>query len=88
MKVLKFGALWCRECLIMKSVWEKIGEEIPQFVTEYYDADEDAEISKRYKVKYVPVFIFLDKKGKEFLRLTGLQNKEDLIKIVKETLDK
>ena len=45
-------------------------------------------ILKEYEVKNIPEFIFLDKNDKEFLRLQGIQNKDELIKIIKENLDK
>ena len=60
MKVLKFGAVWCVECLVMKPIWEEIEEEIPELKTEYYDADDDSEVLKQYNVQDVPVFIFLN----------------------------
>jgi len=88
MKVLKFGAVWCKDCLVMKPMWSDIEEEISDLKTEYFDADENPEKLKEYGVDDIPVFIFLDKDGKEFLRLRGVQNKEDLIKTVKENLNK
>lgn len=88
MKVLKFGAIWCKECLVMKPMWQEIEEEIPELQTEYYDADENPELLKEYEIKNIPVFIFLDKENKEILRLKGVQNKEDLIKIVKENINR
>lgn len=88
MRVLKFGAIWCKECLVMKPIWEEVEENVQGLDTEYYDADENSEILKKYRVLNVPTFIFLDKKGSEILRLEGLQNKEELLKIVKENLDK
>ncbi len=88
MKVLKFGAVWCKECLVMKPIWEDIEEKFPKLETEYYDADENPEVLKKYRVGDIPVFIFLDKNEQELLRLQGVQNKEDLINIVKENLDK
>jgi len=88
MKLLKFGAVWCKECLVMKPMWAEIEEEIPELVTEYYEADDNPDLLKEYNAENVPVFIFLDKEGKEFLRLQGVQNKEELIKTVKENLDK
>jgi len=72
----------------MKPMWAEIEEEIPELVTEYYEADDNPDILKEYKAENVPVFIFLDKEGKELLRLQGVQNKEELIKTVKENLDK
>jgi len=88
MKVLKFGAIWCRECLVMRPIWEEIEKEISGFKTEYYDADENPEAIKKYKIEDVPVFVFLDKNGQEFFRLEGSQNKDELTKIIKENLNK
>lgn len=88
MKILKFGAIWCKECLVMKPIWQEVEEEIPELKTEYYDADERPDLLKQYNIKDIPVFIFLDKNDKEILRLQGMQNKEELVKIVNENLDK
>ncbi len=88
MKVLKFGAIWCKECMVMRPMWQEIEEEISGFESEYFDADEDPEKLKEYGVTDIPVFIFLDKSGKEFLRLEGVQNKEELIKIVKKNISR
>ena len=85
MKILKFGAIWCKECLVMRPVWEEVEEEIPALKTEYYDADEHPDLLKKYSIKDIPVFIFLDKSGKEFLRLEGMHNKEEIIRIIKDT---
>lgn len=72
----------------MKPMWEEIEAEIPGLATEYYDADMDSEKLKEYEVKNVPAFVFVDKDGKEILRLKGVQNKEDLVKIINENIDK
>ena len=88
MKVLKFGAIWCKECLVMKPIWLEIEEEIPELATEYYDIDEQPELAKQYNIKNIPIFIFLDKDENEFLRLNGMQNKKELIKVVKDNLNK
>ena len=88
MKVLKIGAIWCTECISMKPMWEEIEKEIPQLKTEYLDADENDELLKKYDIKEIPSFIFLDKEDKEILRLKGILNKEELVKTIKENLDK
>ncbi|MDD5290620.1 MAG: thioredoxin family protein [Patescibacteria group bacterium] len=84
MKVLKFGAVWCMQCLVMRPVWEEIEAEIRELETEYFDIDENPEMKEKYGLKDVPIFIFLDKDGNEILRLEGLQNKEELMRIIKE----
>ena len=88
MKVLKFGAIWCADCLVMKPMWKKIESKIPELVTEYFDADEHQEILEKYNVTDIPVFIFLDKDEKEFERKNGIQNEEELIEFVKNNLNK
>ena len=89
MKVLKIGAIWCPGCIIMKPRWEKIEKENPWVKTEYYDFDENKEIMEKYNVDDVlPVFIFLDKDNKEFLRLKGEVSENKLLEILEENKEK
>ncbi len=88
MKALKFGAIWCKECMVMRPMWEEIEKKFPELQTEYFDADEHPEKLEEYGVTDIPVFVFLDKDGKEFMRLEGAQNQEELEKIVQENLNK
>ncbi|MFZ2664264.1 MAG: thioredoxin family protein [Patescibacteria group bacterium] len=89
MKVLKFGAVWCSGCLVMRPLWEEIEKEMPELVTEYFDFDKDKEMISKYNIdRTLPVFIFIDKDGNELLRLTGEVEKEKLIGIIRETLTK
>ncbi|MCD6283846.1 thioredoxin family protein [bacterium] len=90
MKVLKFGAVWCPSCLVMRPRWQKIEKELPWLETEYYDYDKDKEMVKKYKVDKgtLPAFIFLDKNGNEILRLNGEPSKEELLKVIEENKDK
>ncbi len=88
MKILKFGAEWCKECVIMKPMFAEIEKKIPELETEFHEADDSKEIMEKYNVASIPTFIFLDKNSKEIRRLVGLQNKEDLVDIIRENLDK
>ncbi|MGB4420572.1 MAG: thioredoxin family protein [Candidatus Saccharimonadales bacterium] len=89
MKVLKFGAVWCSGCLVMKPRWAEIEAENPWLETEMHDFDQDQEAVKEYNIDdKLPVFVFLDKNGDEFLRLTGEIDKEKLINIINENKDK
>ncbi|PIT88604.1 MAG: hypothetical protein COU29_02400 [Candidatus Magasanikbacteria bacterium CG10_big_fil_rev_8_21_14_0_10_36_32] len=89
MKVLKFGAVWCPGCLIMKPRWEEIETENSWLQTEYHDFDNEKEIVNKYQIDNIlPVFIFLDKDDKEFLRFNGEMSKEELLKIINENKDK
>jgi thiol-disulfide isomerase/thioredoxin len=89
MKILKFGAVWCPGCLIMKPRWKEIEEENSWLQTEYYDFDENKEAVEKYDISDVlPVFIFLDKNGNEFLRLKGEIEKSKLLEIIHENKNK
>jgi len=87
MKVFKFGAVWCQDCLVMRPIWEDIEKEIEGFESKYFDIDSDLGIEK-FNITTVPSFLFFDNSGKEFLRLEGLQNRDDLIDIIKKNLNK
>lgn len=89
MKVLKFGAVWCPGCLVMKPRWSEIEQENPWLKTEYHDFDTDKEAVKKYGItEILPVFIFLDKKGEEFLRLDGEVAKSKLLEIIEKNKER
>ena len=69
----------------MKPRWQEIETENPWLQTEYYDFDQDKEFVDKYHIANVlPVFIFLDKNGNEFLRLNGEIEKNKLIEIISQ----
>lgn len=87
MKILKFGAIWCTGCIVMKPIWTKIEAEMPELKTEYFDIDENAEEAKKWGVTdEIPMFIFLDKNSNEFARKKGQISKEELVEFIKENL--
>ena len=88
MKVLKFGAVWCTGCIIMKPCWEKIEQEHPWLETIYYDADEHQELIDQYDIKRLPCFIFLDKTGNELERVVGEMKEDKLVETIKKLKDK
>lgn len=89
MKVLKFGAVWCPGCLVMKPRWKEIETENPWLETEYYDFDQDKEMVEKYQIiNVLPVCVFLDKSGNEFLRFNGEINKAKLIEIINQNKNK
>lgn len=89
MKVLKFGAVWCSGCLVMKPRWKEIETENPWLKNEYYDFDTDKEMVEKYKIdKNLPIFVFLDKEENEFMRLNGEVEKEKLVEIINQNKEK
>lgn len=88
MKVLKFGAVWCPGCLVMKPRWKEIEAEHSWLHNEYYDFDTDKTQVEKYHIdQSLPTFVFLDKKGNEFLRLYGEVDKKKLVEIINENRD-
>ncbi len=88
MRIIKIGAVWCKDCLVMKPLWAEIEKEIPELKTEYFDADENLEILDKYGIEDIPAFIFLDKNEEVILKLKGMQDKEKLVKLIEENIDK
>lgn len=89
MKVLKFGAVWCAGCLVMAPRWKEIEKENSWLEAEYFDFDENKEMVEKYGIdKNLPVFVYLDKDGKEFGRMSGEIDKKDLMKFLEENRDK
>ncbi len=88
MKVLKFGAVWCPGCLVMRPRWKEIEAENPWLETRYFEYDDSEEAVAKWQVgKNLPVFIFLDKNNKEITRLTGEVSKEELLTIIQKHRD-
>lgn len=90
MKILKFGAIWCNGCLVMRPRMAEIEKENPWLKTEYFDFDKDKDVMNKYSISsgVLPVFVFLDKDDKEILRLSGEVEKKDLIREINNNKDK
>lgn len=90
MKVIKIGAVWCAGCLVMKPRWQEIEKEHPWLQTEYLDFDQDEVKIEKLKIKAerLPVVIFQNQKGQEFLRLEGEIDKNKLVEIINKNKNK
>ena len=81
MKILKFNAIWCSGCIVMKKIMKEIEEEYPNIEIESYDYDIDEEMVKKYNIgDIIPVLVFLDKNNNEIGRLIGEKRKIEIIK--------
>lgn len=89
MKVLKFGAVWCNGCVVMRPRWGRIEKEYPWLKTEFYDYDRDKDMVKKYGItEELPTVVFLDKNGNEFLRMSGEISKEKIVDVITANKDK
>ncbi len=86
MKVIKIGAVWCPDCLIMRPRWAEIENEYPELETEYFDYDNDQDEIAMYDVEAerLPVFILLDDEEEEITRVSGEYSKEELEELLSE----
>jgi len=82
MKILRFGAIWCPSCLVMKSRWEKIKRNHQDVTIMDYDYDEAADLVKFHHVgTLLPVLIF-EENGEEIHRITGEKSVKELEKML------
>lgn len=88
--MLKFGAVWCAGCLVMRPRWQEIEDENLWLETEYYDYDKDKEMIEKYEIEggKLPVFVFLDKKGVELERISGEPSKKRLLELIDKYKDR
>lgn len=81
MKILKFNAIWCSGCIVMKKIMKEIEEEYPNIPIESYDYDMDEEMVNKYNIgEIIPVLVFLDENEQEIGRLIGEKTKKEIAK--------
>ncbi|MFW0862199.1 MAG: thioredoxin family protein [Candidatus Komeilibacteria bacterium] len=88
MKILKFGAVWCPGCLVMRPRWEKIEKENDWLNTEYFDIDEFPEVKEKYELKEYPTFIWLDKNEQEIDRRQGEISEDEILDLINKYKEK
>lgn len=81
MKILKFSAIWCSGCIIMKKIMKEIEQEYQNIAIESYDYDMDEDMVEKYNIgEIIPVLVFLDENENEIGRLIGEKTKKEIIK--------
>ncbi len=78
MKILKIGAIWCPECLIMRPRWLAIEKEFPWLEMPEVDVDQQPNFKKEHQIDHIPTYIFFGQNGEEIFRLKGLVEIDDL----------
>lgn len=82
MKIIRFTALWCADCIVMRPRWQEVFD---QGVTiEDFDFDDNEEEAKKYQVAKVPQLIIVDDQNIELERLVGMQDTERLQEVVRK----
>jgi len=88
MKVLKFGAVWCPGCLVMRPRWQKIEKENDWLQADYFDIDEFPEVIDKYDLKEYPTFIFLDNNEQEIERIQGEISEVEILDLINKYKEK
>ena len=88
MKIIKIGADWCPECIIMRPRWQEVEGLFPEVEMEYYDVDKNPEKRDEYKVENLPTYVFQDNDNNELTRFDGLVEVDDLKNEINKYIDR
>ncbi len=79
-ELLKFETKTCQQCKLLNPVLDQIKQEYPNVVSvKKIDSEENMKLAFDFNIRSVPVIIFL-KDGKEFDRIYGFTNKNEIMK--------
>ena len=84
MKILLFGAKWCKDCKVMQPLWRNIKLANPDLKTEYYEFDDSEDYCRIFGIMEVPTAIFANEKGKELDRIIGIKHKDEVLDLIKK----
>ena len=83
MKVLRFSAIWCSACLVMKKIFKHVENMHPELKFINYDYDMDEDLVEKYNIgTTIPVLIFLDENEQEITRIVGEKSYEEIEEII------
>ena len=81
--LIDFWASWCGPCRMMSPVIDQIAEEMGDSAKVCkINIDEQQNLAVKYNVMSIPTFVVL-KNGKEVGRTVGVQDKQEIIKMLK-----
>lgn len=87
MKVIKFTAIWCPACLIMRPRLEDIFRNMKIESIVEYDYDTDINEVEKWNIGSVlPVTIITDNNDQEVLRIIGEKSKKELTELIDNVL--
>ena len=85
MKVLKFNAIWCSACLVMKKIFKHVENMHPELEFITYDYDNDEDMVEKYNIgTTIPVLVFVDENENEVGRIVGEKSYEEIEKYISE----
>ncbi|MGB2183713.1 MAG: thioredoxin family protein [Candidatus Poseidoniaceae archaeon] len=75
MKIIKFGAGWCKPCKRLQTVLDNMETPYP---FECVDIEQSVDKSSEYGIRMVPTLILVDSEGVEQRRLVGLRTQTEI----------
>ena len=85
MKVLKFNAIWCSACLVMKKIFKHVENMHPELEFITYDYDNDEDMVEKYNIgTTIPVLVFVDENENEVGRIIGEKSYEEIEEYISE----
>ncbi|HSH68389.1 MAG TPA: thioredoxin family protein [Deferrisomatales bacterium] len=82
--LVEFTSATCPACDQMQPVVAQVLAGHPELRFQKVDADLEVELSRRYKVKCVPVYVVLDQEGEVRFNDVGMRTAEELEQILKQ----
>lgn len=80
--LVDFWASWCGPCKMLAPVIHQISEELDVIKVCKINVDEEAELAAAFGINTIPTLVVI-KNGKEIGRSIGVQNKSDILKMIK-----
>lgn len=85
MKVLKFNAIWCSACLVMKKIFKHVENMHPELEFITYDYDNDEDMVEKYNIgTTIPVLVFVDENEQEVGRIVGEKSYQEIEEYISE----
>ncbi len=82
-------ATWCGPCVAMTPLVDQLAQEYEgKVVIGKYNVDENTDLSMKYRIMSIPMFLFFKDGKKQDIRLVGSQTRETLVEKLEELLSK
>lgn len=82
-------ATWCGPCVAMSPLVDELANEYEgKVVIGKYNVDENNDLSMKYRIMSIPMFLFFKDGKKQDIRLVGSQTRETLVEKLEELLSK
>ena len=85
--VIDCWATWCGPCVAMSPLVDELAAEYEgKVVIGKYNVDEEGDLSMKYRIMSIPMFLFFKDGKKTDIRLVGSQSRETLVEKIEQLL--